>query len=678
MAISDFFKRFTSPDKYNEASVKIVEGTGRHGAKQPPFDQRIGVRSFHSWVHAAASINAFACAATPLRLYMRQRTGKKLFASQAPSLQRKKYLLGDGPGNAKPSTRTMRKLMEMGEDFEEVVDSHPIIDLLHNVNPVYNGFDLMAQRILYGELTGNSYMAVIFDEALGVPTQLWPMPSQWTTIVPDRKEFVKGYVYGAPGNEPLEFGRDEVIHFRRPNPADLFYGMGKVEAAWGTIGINDAIHEMDASTYENHARPDYAVVVKGPSGESSLKRFEEYVAERLQGTRKSGKFLAMTGDVQLTPLNFPPKDLTGRDEVVEEIAAVFGVPVSLLKANDPNLASARTGYSQWREGTILPLLRMDEDELNQTLIPMFGLEGEAVLAYDNPVPRDEQFDLSQMQAAVSGGWMTINEARLKDGREAYDHELADEPLINGMPLGGGGGGMGMGMGMGPGMGMDLPSPEALPPAEETEGVVETEEPAAQPSADVGISVETSMTLNGAQVSSMMKVLQGVSDGTITSIAAIEVIVALGVERSNAERMVEAQATDGKPVQEVEAEAEKPKEEAPEQFTKNSDCVASKIPKLIDEGYSPDQAVAIALSMCEEKTQDGVDRFDTPEEAEEKAEEMGCSGHHVHEEDGKTFYMPCDDMEEYEQMCSCEGHAKHFTDLFDKKPTAKFLTPWGTK
>ena len=126
----------------------------------------------------------------------------------------------------------MRKLMEMGEDFEEGTDPHPIIDLLHNVNPVYNGFDLMAQRILYGELTGNAYMAVVYDEALGVPTQLWPMPSQWTTVVPDRNEFIKGYVYGAPGNEPLEFGRDEVIHFRRPNPSDLFYGMGKVEAAW--------------------------------------------------------------------------------------------------------------------------------------------------------------------------------------------------------------------------------------------------------------------------------------------------------------------------------------------------------------------------------------------------------------------------------------------------------------
>ena len=33
----------------------------------------------------------------------------------------------------------------------------------------------------------------------------------------------------------------------------------------------------------------------------------------------------------------------------EEIAAIFGVPVSMLKANDPNLASATAGYAMWRE-----------------------------------------------------------------------------------------------------------------------------------------------------------------------------------------------------------------------------------------------------------------------------------------------------------------------------------------
>jgi len=610
MMIKQLFKRLTDTDKFNEASIQLVEGSGALGEKRPPFDQRLAVNSFHSWVHAAASINAFACAATPLRLYVRSKGGTKLYDTKKVPLHRKQYMLGDGPGMAAPSSRTIRKLMEMGDDFEEVTDPHPIIDLLHNVNPFYNGFDLTAMRILYGELTGNAYMAAIYNEQLGVPDQLWPMPSQWTQVIPDRKEFVKGYAYGQPGNQILEFDKSEVIHFRRPNPKDLFYGMGKVEAAWGTIGINEAIHEMDSATYRNHARPDYAVIVNGPSGETTLNRFEEHVAQKLQGTRKAGRFLAMTGDVQLTPLNFPPKDLSGREEVVEEIAAVFGVPVTLLKANDPNLASATAGYGQWREGTILPLLRMDEDELNQSLIPMFGLEGEAVLCYDSPVPRDEQFNLTKTQAAVSGGWMTINEARLAEGREPYDDELADTPLINGQPLG---------ATAAPAGGLGLMSMEEV---EESEPV-EVE----QQSAEKEPSVETT-SLTGPQIASMLKIAEAVSSGSLSAGAAEGLLEAAGIDSDRASKIVQAQYGYSKPEEEEEKDA------------------------IEDD--------------------DGLGEvYATREEAEAAAERLGCSGSHEHELRGETVYMPCDKMEDYTELTG-ESHDKAIDDV-DLQPSSEMAS-----
>ena len=43
-----------------------------------------------------------------------------------------------------------------------------------------------------------------------------------------------------------------------------------------------------------------------------------------------------------------------------------------------------------------------------------------------------------------------------------------------------------------------------------------------------------------------------------------------------------------------------------------------------------------------------DRFTTSEEAEERAEELGCNGTHTHDEDGNLIYMPCSTHEEYER------------------------------
>ena len=50
--------------------------------------------------------------------------------------------------------------------------------------------------------------------------------------------------------------------------------------------------------------------------------------------------------------------------------------------------------------------------------------------------------------------------------------------------------------------------------------------------------------------------------------------------------------------------------------------------------------------------DGKLVFETPEEAEEQAEKLGCRGSHTHkDEDGKTWYMPCESHEDYTQSMS---------------------------
>ena len=52
---------------------------------------------------------------------------------------------------------------------------------------------------------------------------------------------------------------------------------------------------------------------------------------------------------------------------------------------------------------------------------------------------------------------------------------------------------------------------------------------------------------------------------------------------------------------------------------------------------------------EEKAALANDMFDTPQEAEKRALELGCSGFHAHESDGKQVFMPCATHESYESQ-----------------------------
>lgn len=432
MSILARIKAAFSNERWLESTMTVLRG---EEAKRAPFSQQAAVSAYRSWVYAAANLNAVSVASQPLRLYVKNRSaGTKLWNTRKASRRVKAYMAGDL--EQLPSRYVMSKAAEYGNDFEVVEDSHPILTLLSKVNPYQNGFDATILRILFLELTGNSYLHPVIDKRLKIPVELWTMPAQYVEIVPGKEQFIDGYLYGATREQRRVFTPEEVIHFKRPNPGDMYYGLGKVEAAWGATMANEAVHEMDHAFFANKARPDYLLVVKSPAHPDEIERLEVQIDEKLRGSKRSGRFLTTTGDIDLKPLSFPPKDLAGRTEIVEEIAAVFGVPVSMLKANDPNLASATVGFASWKATTILPLLRMDEETLNQNLLPLFGIEEDAFLAYDNPVSEDERFEFEKIRSMVAGGIITVNEARMREGLDAVEDPMADSLLVNGQPLGG--------------------------------------------------------------------------------------------------------------------------------------------------------------------------------------------------------------------------------------------------
>ena len=70
-----------------------------------------------------------------------------------------------------------------------------------------------------------------------------------------------------------------------------------------------------------------------------------------------------------------------------------------------------------------------------------------------------------------------------------------------------------------------------------------------------------------------------------------------------------------------------------------------------EEKAKDQITALNIAEAENKRQADAsqDIYETKEEAEEKAKQIGCVGSHTHEIDGKTYYMPCDNMKDYEDI-----------------------------
>ena len=409
-----------------------IKPEATYGMTKSTQEQAAALRLMTGYVYAAVMMNARSIAAQPLRLYASvEARGTKQFPTKTVSKSVQRYLKGDG--SMRPAKSAMLG-SNTGGDVVEIYD-HPILDLLNKVSPFYDGYNFNILRKTFLQVTGNEYLHPIMGP-MGYPVEIWVMPSQYVKIKPTRDErLIEGYEYGQQPNNAF-FAPDEVLHNRVPDPSDPLYGRGWVAAASDAAGLLQSMDGYEKHLFQNQARPDWGIFLKETLNETQWNRMIAYLDQNLRGNHNSGRPYIFEGGSDARPLQFSPRDLSfseGENRKVEVIAAVSGVPVTLLKANDPNLASAQVGFASYMRDTIHPYLVADAEFLNQSLLPLFGgLADGLFLAYDNPVQEDEQLISGIMQSQVASGIRTINEARSELGLDPADD--GDELRVNGIPL----------------------------------------------------------------------------------------------------------------------------------------------------------------------------------------------------------------------------------------------------
>jgi len=448
-------KALGSPREFIEASVGYVNGYGINGAKPRPWNYHVGMRQYQSWAFAAANKNAHAVAGVPLRLYVHVRPDAKpkrefrcangaidtkawtkavekgeslIYDTRPVSEATKRYLKGHG-GNIdkRPSDRVWCKAVEFGGDIEEVMEPHPALALLKSVNKWWNGWEYTVLRILDLQIAGNSYLLYITDPRTQIPDSVWRMPPQWTAVIPDptNTDLIAGYSYGANGNEKV-FVAEDVTHFRSPNPGDMYYGKGWFEANWTALGLHNSKREEDTARHDNMSRPDWLLAIKNGASPEILKRLQAAVEERLRGTDKAGKFLAVGGDVSATALNLPPIEAGTPTRIIEEFAAVSGVPVAMLLSNDPTKASSQVARLGWYRDTVHGYCLMDEEKLNEKHLPRYPGTEDMILAYDPVAFEDRNQMVKEQIALVAAGIRTPNQANVALGYVRQDDPAADQ------------------------------------------------------------------------------------------------------------------------------------------------------------------------------------------------------------------------------------------------------------
>lgn len=372
---SDLFSTFSS----GSGSSRLSKGN--------PKDM---IATYESWVYACASKNAQTLAKHSVGLYRWKKDGNDWIS-------------------------------------DEVMD-HPFLNLMKNVNPYMNEYELKEITSIFQDLTGNAYWYVAKNR-FGIPAEIWVLPSHKMKIIPSASNFISHYEMH-DGGRVTKFDVNEIIQFKLPNPFNPYYGLSRIQASAYAVESNQFQKRYELALFQNQARPDGILSTDKPMNPNTIKLIKDQWQSKHQGVENAGSTAVLDNGLKYQQIGISPRELDfmmSREMTREEICAIFGTPLAKLGiVKDVNRANAEALNASYIEETIEPVAIRLQEKLTEKLAPMFGDEN-LHMRFKNLSITDKEFMLKERESNIRSYVTTINEERIAMGKDPI--EGGDKPLV---------------------------------------------------------------------------------------------------------------------------------------------------------------------------------------------------------------------------------------------------------
>lgn len=283
----------------------------------------------------------------------------------------------------------LRKQFLKTKALEEVSTDNPLQKLLDNPNPLYPRTEYNEGCYTFRLLTGNAYeyMPLLeFGVNAGRPTELWIMPSQFTSIRVNNEwpRSILGYVLQIV--KKIDIRPEEVIHTRYFNP----------QYSWGgneLIGFSPLTAGSRVLTRQE-AETDYSVNAFQNSGISGIVSNEDLRSDEIEagalgkmktdfyneaaGTNNARKLLFTAGKINYQAIGLSPVDmqvLKSEIQTFKKLCNLFGVSDMLF--NNDGIGNGIGGktdivYKDLYTNACLPEVYAKRDSYNSRLVPLFN------------------------------------------------------------------------------------------------------------------------------------------------------------------------------------------------------------------------------------------------------------------------------------------------------------------
>lgn len=309
--------------------------------------------------------------------------------------------------------------LKNGEIVYNEVTNHPLLDLLDRPNDEEMKSDTLYIVNSHKKLTGDAFMLKIYTGR--TVTGLRHLPPDKITLnlrnpTADDPTAIESYQYRdtIDGHKiDITYQPEDIIHFKKPNPANSFRGLGVVEAMAETIDVDNLTNTVTKNFFRKGAIINFVLSTEQKLQKDQLKRLRAEMRQDYTGPQNAYKTMILGGGLKPEKIAFSNKDMEFLAQLEwyrDKIMCGFGNTLaSLGMLDDVNRATHESAMIEWKRVTCKPDMDAIVNTLNEHLVPDFG--DNLILGYTDPIPEDREAKQSEASGLYVSGIITRNEAR---------------------------------------------------------------------------------------------------------------------------------------------------------------------------------------------------------------------------------------------------------------------------
>jgi HK97 family phage portal protein len=313
---------------------------------------------------------------------------------------------------AKLAASTPIEVVRIVDEEEISVRNHPLEILLQKPNPLNSRFELLQYTISFLCLTGNAYWWLNRTSEKTFPEEIWLLPGDKISPVPDGNMFLRGYSYTS-NNQTFLLEPWEVCHFRLFNPESFFTGLSPVQSLRHVAAADLAMARYNANYFDkNNAKIPGALAFSDPIDDETWEQLKREISEEYGGVRRKLMLLRNVGSsgVSWIPMALSQAEmqfLESRKFNKEEIFALFSPGLASILDVNATEANAQAGRATFIELAVWPLLNLISERMTSSILA--SVDPAAVVKFEDIRVVNRSVELEEIK--TFSRFHTVNEVR---------------------------------------------------------------------------------------------------------------------------------------------------------------------------------------------------------------------------------------------------------------------------